>query len=697
MKSSVVSIVCIYLSIGIISPFNLYAQSFSIGQSSQSISDPQRSRNIDTEIFYPATQPGSNTPLANGNFPLIVFGHGFSMNFGAYQNFVDEFVPKGFILVFPKTEVGPIPFPDHAAFGQDLSFLTDYFQAQSTDPNAFFYQKINGKTAVMGHSMGGGCSFLAAEQNSNINVMATFAAAETNVSAIAAAQNVNIPALVFAGSEDNVAPPLGNQIDMYNNLASDCKYLITLDGGSHCGFANSNAACDFGETSVCLFCSFISRAEQHLRTFSVLGPWLDFHLKTECNKWTDFELSLQNTTGLVVQTNCTYALPEANFQAQGDSTFCLGDSIVLNTTSTLKKKWSTNDTSFSIKTKNSGQYYLIVEDQYACKDTSRTISVTVNHPADIVFNYPDTVFCGIDSIELQLLGNYNTVSWSGLGVNRLWVSESGIYTVEITDSNNCVNKDSIDIILSKADTNFLPQLSAKPSNFTCPEESIILSMSDTLDGSVFWSNGSNQQDISTDSAGIFFVQRTDSFGCVYYSDSIEVGFYDLPNPLIDTIADSVFLVNPANYGNINWYYNDSIQLNQFQNETAILPDTSGLYQAEVIDSNGCTAFSLAVYFKYSATADSLGDTTNVRVEELDEFSIRSKIKIHPNPVQDLLYIDVKLAYDFRLVDISGRVYKQGELKAMSNIIDLQELPQGIYFLQLLSDKKMQSFKMLKIL
>ena len=99
----------------------------------------------------------------------------------------------------------------------------------------------------MGHSMGGGASFLAAQLNSNIKTLVNFAPAETNPSAITAAASITIPSLIFAGVNDCVTPQNTNQIPMYNGLGSSCKTLISIIGASHCQMSNSNSLCNFGE------------------------------------------------------------------------------------------------------------------------------------------------------------------------------------------------------------------------------------------------------------------------------------------------------------------------------------------------------------------------------------------------------------------------------------------------------------------
>ena len=82
----------------------LHAQYF-IGNYSKVFQDSTRSnRNVPTEIYYPSISEGPNNQVAFGQFPIIIFGHGFLMSFSAYQNFWVEFVPRGYLLVFPRTE-----------------------------------------------------------------------------------------------------------------------------------------------------------------------------------------------------------------------------------------------------------------------------------------------------------------------------------------------------------------------------------------------------------------------------------------------------------------------------------------------------------------------------------------------------------------------------------------------------------------
>ena len=280
------------------------AQSFSTGHYTKVFQDPSRNnRNINAEIYYPADTDGNNVPVSvnGGAFPVVVFGHGFVMTWSAYENVWDALTGSGFIAVFPTTEDGFAP--NHTEFGKDIAFLVTAIQNEGLLSSSILFNRVASTSAVMGHSMGGGSSFLAVQYNPAITAIANLAAAETNPSAIAACANISIPALVIAGANDCITPPATNQLAMYNALASNCKAYISITGASHCQFANSNFNCSFGELT-CTPAPAISRAQQHTIMNSVLIPWLEYQLKNDCNAATTFENLVANPTGFTAQKNC---------------------------------------------------------------------------------------------------------------------------------------------------------------------------------------------------------------------------------------------------------------------------------------------------------------------------------------------------------------------------------------------------------
>jgi len=278
--------------------------------------DSIRNRNITTEIYYPADNAGQNEPVSVGAFPVLVFGHGFLMAWDSYQNFWTEIVPNGYVICFPTTEMGITP--DHQQFGEDLKFLATQMQNETQDSTSLFFNSLAPETGLIGHSMGGGASFLAAENNSNIHALVNFAAAETTPSAISAASGITVPSLIFSGDDDCVAPPIDHQNIMYDSLNSNCKTQVKIINGGHCYFADESAACSFGE-SFCNGSLNITRPEQQAVTNDFLNLWLDYSLKGNQNAFTVFNDSLQTSNRINYLQNCnTVGLPHLDNSVELD-------------------------------------------------------------------------------------------------------------------------------------------------------------------------------------------------------------------------------------------------------------------------------------------------------------------------------------------------------------------------------------------
>lgn len=281
---------------------SLAAQNFPIGQRTMNFTDAARSnRPVPAEVYYPGLTAGINTPLAEGKFPVISFGHGFLMAYDYYLYLKDSLVPLGYILAFAKTETGILP--DHLELGKDLAFLVNQMKLEGTTPSSAYFNHIDSTSAVMGHSMGGGASFLGCENNPVPDAMITFAAAETSPSAIAAASHIAIPSLVFSADLDCVTPPATNQVPMYDSLASDCKVFINIKGGGHCYFADYNFICSVGEVGCPSFT--ITRDQQHKAVVDFLVPYLDYYLKKRSLGWTIFTDSLHNSPRITYMESCS--------------------------------------------------------------------------------------------------------------------------------------------------------------------------------------------------------------------------------------------------------------------------------------------------------------------------------------------------------------------------------------------------------
>jgi predicted dienelactone hydrolase len=277
------------------------AQPWPVGKTTINFVDPQRNnRVVNTAIYYPAVSAGSNMPAADGVFPVISFGHGFVMVHTAYQYLWEAFVPRGYILAFPTTESTAIPAPSHENFGMDLIFVVQQMRSEGLNPPSLFHGHIAQEAAVMGHSMGGGATFLGCSIDTSITTQITLAAANTVPSAVQAAGNISIPSLIFAGQNDCVTPPAIHQQPMYDSLAGGKKALITVLGGGHCYFADYNFNCSLGELT-CSPSPSITRSEQQDVVVDFLNPWLEMTLKGNPDAWYVFYDSLMTSARIAYQ------------------------------------------------------------------------------------------------------------------------------------------------------------------------------------------------------------------------------------------------------------------------------------------------------------------------------------------------------------------------------------------------------------
>ena len=400
---------------------------YAIGHRSFSFTDPARANRVVTgEAYYPATIAGDNTPFVVGEFPLLVFGHGFLMPWSEYSVWWEHLVPNGYIMVFPRTEGGFSP--NHGNFGGDLSFLVTKFNLEDNTVNSPYYQHLSGKNAVMGHSMGGGCSYLAGPQNTAIHTLLTFAAAETNPSAIAAAANSTIPTLTVAGSADCVVTANGGPDDIYAALPNThYKSFINITGASHCNFGINTpfAACDLGETCN----SGIPKATQHTLMFQATDPWLAYFLKNDCPAWNTFytHLTTSNTHTYLQGGPLPLATPVITQS---------GNVLTATGTGTYTYKWYRDNIlisgaySMTYTMTQTGTYKVEITNNVPCTATSANFVVTV--------------------LPLELL-DFNVVAINGSELVWNWVTtqEKNTSHFDVQISKNGIDYQTLTTISAK--------------------------------------------------------------------------------------------------------------------------------------------------------------------------------------------------------------------------------------------------------
>ncbi|MBI3519566.1 MAG: PKD domain-containing protein [Bacteroidetes bacterium] len=145
------------------------------------------------------------------------------------------------------------------------------------------------------------------------------------------------------------------------------------------------------------------------------------------------------------------ASPVFNFGGK-DTIICSNTNFVLDpgfgTSSSLTFHWQDNLSSSTHSVTSNGQYYLDVTDNLGCKH-SDTINILIDNSINNISLGPDLSLCAGNSIALTSGAAPSlTYTWSnGSNNSSILVNTSGQYSVVVTNTNNCVAKDTINVTI----------------------------------------------------------------------------------------------------------------------------------------------------------------------------------------------------------------------------------------------------------
>ncbi len=129
---------------------------------------------------------------------------------------------------------------------------------------------------------------------------------------------------------------------------------------------------------------------------------------------------------------------------EGGDSFCEGEDVIISATSGyILYSWFPSGNSTSITVDEAGQYGVTVTDINGC--TNSAVIEMVEIPEPMVSVIGDPFYCQNETTTIDV-GSWNTVIWStGENTSSIDVGSSGLYTVTVTDDNNCSSETSINI------------------------------------------------------------------------------------------------------------------------------------------------------------------------------------------------------------------------------------------------------------
>ncbi|HMC84552.1 MAG TPA: gliding motility-associated C-terminal domain-containing protein, partial [Chitinophagaceae bacterium] len=269
---------------------------------------------------------------------------------------------------------------------------------------------------------------------------------------------------------------------------------------------------------------------------------------------TVYHVRAESTAGCLVEDSVHIAVKHGQPVHLGaDKSFCSGDSAVLDAGTDFNTyAWSNGTTGQFTTVYTTGIYSVVATGQNVCKsfDTVRILNVFANPRPDLG---TDSVICA-GTLRIINAGVYSQYTWNtGSITSTISVTETGLYSVEVTDNNNCKGYDTL-VISKKINppSGFLP-----PDTSLCTYGKIELKTKGSYNN-YLWSTGASSSTISIENAGTYWLEVKDKDNCVG-RDSILIisgncgsGFY-IPNAFTPGHDGKNDVFRPLIFGNLLQY------------------------------------------------------------------------------------------------------------------------------------------------
>jgi hypothetical protein len=238
-----------------------------------------------------------------------------------------------------------------------------------------------------------------------------------------------------------------------------------------------------------------------------------------------YSVTVSNGCAKTDQTNVI--MPHADI-VQANQDICTGGNLTLSLATPVHGSilWSTGETTTSISVTTAGAYSVTVSDQgQSCTDA---VTIGVVSPPVVSLPADSSPSCGTASVVLSPGAGAASYLWSnGATTPTLTVSTPGTYSV--TASNGaCSNTASTYVALPRADIN-----GAATQN-VCAGQSLTLSLTAPINGTILWSTGETTTSINVTTAGTYSVTVSDAgHSC---SDQVDVVVDPIPGVTLAPFA-----------------------------------------------------------------------------------------------------------------------------------------------------------------
>jgi len=255
---------------------------------------------------------------------------------------------------------------------------------------------------------------------------------------------------------------------------------------------------------------------------------------------------------------------------------------------------------------------------------------------------------------------------------------AGTYVLSVTDANDCLLIDSVSIFTVDCEELSLNTTFKSNSCFEVRDAFIDV---DIINGwepiNISWSNGSQSNYLSELEAGAYTITVVDDYGC-----TIEETYTIItPEGLTITLDNIQHLTDSTALGAVNTTITGGTEpyqilwtANDFQATTEDIDNLLlDCYHMEVTDINGCNT-SLDICIADLTTG----------VESINE--LNRNVHLFPNPTSGKFEVQIDIDYlksaKVSMIDVHGKLIRSFETRQKNFELDISDVTNGVYLLQL---------------